>query len=82
MTSTRFEIEALVMRIQAEFLTGHAVRLTLRQIARRLGISATQCQVGLNVLLDAHVVVEASGAYERFFPRYAGAARLSDGRAA
>ncbi|HEV8394575.1 MAG TPA: winged helix-turn-helix domain-containing protein [Vicinamibacterales bacterium] len=71
MTPTRFEIEALVMRIQAEFLTGHAVRLTLNQIARRLGISATRCRAGLNVLLDAHVVVEAGGVYERFFPQSA-----------
>jgi|KBSSwiStaDraftv2_1062776.scaffolds.fasta_scaffold1586281_1 hypothetical protein len=82
MTPTRFEIEALVMRIQAEFLTGHAVRLTLKQIARRLGISAAHCQAGLNVLLDARVVVEIGGVYERLFPRFAGAARLSGGRAA
>ena len=40
MAPTRSEIEALVVRIQEEFLQARAVRLTLEQIVRRLNASA------------------------------------------
>jgi len=53
MTPTRYEIEALVMRIQDEFLQTPAVRMTLDQIARRLDASVGLCKAVLRVLGDA-----------------------------
>jgi hypothetical protein len=69
MAPTRSDIEALVVRIQAEFLQAPAVRLTLDQIARRLHASAGLCKAVLRVLVDARVLAEAPGGmYARFFP--------------
>ena len=76
MTPTRYEIEALVMRIQDEFLRTSAVRLTLEQLARRLDASVSLCKAILRVLVDARVLAETpGGVYERFFPQ--GASRAS-----
>ncbi|HET9267952.1 MAG TPA: hypothetical protein VFO31_07295 [Vicinamibacterales bacterium] len=76
MTPTRFEIEALVMRIQDEFLRTSTVRMTLEQIARRFEASVSLCKAVLRVLVDARVLAETpGGVYERFFPQ--GAARAS-----
>ena len=76
MTPTRFEIEALVMRIQDEFLRTSAVRMTLEQIARRLDASVGLCKAVLRVLVDARVLAETpGGVYERFFPHAARASR-------
>jgi hypothetical protein len=76
MTPTRFEIEALVMRIQDEFLRSSAVRMTLEQIARRLDASVGLCKAVLRVLVDSRVLAETpGGVYERFFPH--GASRAS-----
>ena len=69
MTPTRYEIEALVMQIQEEFLRRPAVRMTLEQIARRLHASMGLCKAVLRVLVDARVLAETpGGVYERFFP--------------
>ena len=76
MTPNRYEIEALVMRIQDEFLRTSAVRMTLNQIARRLDASMSLCKAVLRVLVDAHVLAETpGGVYQRFFPQ--GASRAS-----
>lgn len=70
MAPTRSEIEALVVRIQEEFLQAPAVRLTLNQIARRLNASAGLCKAVLRVLVDARVLAETpGGVYQRFFPQ-------------
>jgi hypothetical protein len=70
MTSNRFENEALVMQIQAEFMRTPAVRMTLNQIARRLNASAGLCKAVLSVLVDARVLAQTpGGVYERFYPR-------------
>jgi hypothetical protein len=76
MAPTRSEIEALVVRIQEEFLQAPAVRLTLEQIVRRLNASVGLCKAVLRVLVDARVLAETpGGVYERFFPH--GASRAS-----
>jgi hypothetical protein len=76
MTPTRSQIETLVVRIQQVFLSGHAVRLTLNQIARRVDASAKVCQAVLRLLVDARVLAETrGGTYERFFPQAARASR-------
>jgi hypothetical protein len=78
MTPTRFEIEALVLRIQDEFLRTPAVRLTLNQIARQLKASISLCKAVLRVLIDARVLAETpGGAYQRFYPYTARASRVS-----
>jgi hypothetical protein len=80
MAPTRSEIEALVVRIQEEFLQARAVRLTLEQIVKRLNASAGLCKAVLRVLVDARVLAETpGGVYERFFPH---AGRTSRGFAA
>jgi hypothetical protein len=83
MTPTRYEIEALVMRIQNEFLRTSAVRMTLQQIARRLDASVSLCKAVLRVLVDARVLAETpGGVYERFFPQGAALPRASRASAA
>jgi hypothetical protein len=70
MAPTRAQVEGLVVQIQGEFLNTPALRLTLGQVARRVGISADMCEAVLHALVDARVLaVTPSGAYERFFPR-------------
>jgi hypothetical protein len=72
MTPTRSQIETLVIRIQQVFLSGHAVRLTLNQIARRVDASATLCQAVVRLLVEAQVLAQTpGGAYVRFFPNAA-----------
>ena len=76
MAPTRSEIESLVIRIQQVFLSGHTVRLTLNQIARRADASIGLCKAVVRVLVDARVLAETpGGVYERFFPHAARASR-------
>lgn len=76
MAATRSQIESLVIRIQQVFLSGHTVRLTLNQIARRADASIGLCKAVLRLLVDARVLAETpGGAYERFFPHAARASR-------
>ena len=78
MAPTRSDIEALVVRIQEEFLQAPAVRLTLDQTARRLHASAALCKAVLRVLVDARVLAEApGGVYQRFFPHAAATSRTT-----
>jgi hypothetical protein len=76
MAATRSDIEAVVVRIQEEFLHAPAVRLTLNEIARRVDASLVLCKAVLRVLVDARVLAEApGGGYQRFFPHAARASR-------
>jgi hypothetical protein len=69
MTPTRSQIETLVVRIQQVFLSGHSVRLTVNQIARRVDASATLCRAVLQLLVEARVLAQTPGGiYQRFFP--------------
>ena len=78
MAPRRSEIEALVVRIQEEFLQAPAVRLTLDQIARRINASAGLCKAVLCVLVDARLLAQApGGVYERFFPHVAASSRAT-----
>ena len=75
MTRTARDIQALVLRIQREFLNTPALKLTSPQAERRFGIDPITCGAVLDVLVDAHVLSRNSeGAYARFFPRLASAA--------
>ena len=68
-------VEALVMRIQRDFLDAPALRLTLPEVERRFGIDRMSCEALLGALVDARVLTRAvDGAYTRFFPRLAHAA--------
>ena len=83
MTPNRSEIEALVMRIQEEFLRTPAVRLTLNQIARQVNASVGLCKAVLRVLVDARVLAQTpGGVYERFFPQASAFQRTSRASAA
>jgi hypothetical protein len=69
MAAMRSEIEAVVVRIQEEFLHSPAVRLSLNEIARRVDASLVLCKAVLRVLIDARVIVESPGGfYQRFIP--------------
>ena len=76
MAPTRSEIEALVVRIQEEFMHSPAVRMTLNQVALRVDASLVLCKAILRVLIDAKVIAETpGGVYERFFPNTVRASR-------
>jgi hypothetical protein len=83
MRPNRAEIEALVMRIQEEFLRAPGVRLTLNEIARQMNASISLCKAVVRVLVDARVLAQTpGGGYQRFVPLAAAAPRPSRGRAA
>jgi hypothetical protein len=69
MTPTRANVEALVVRIQDEFLGAPALKLTLGQVANRVETDAPACEAVLHALVDARVLaLTPAGSYERFFP--------------
>jgi hypothetical protein len=75
MATSASHVETLVMRVQDDFLTTPALRLTLPEAERRFGLNRRSCAVLLDLLVDANVLARtADGAYERFFPRLAHAA--------
>jgi hypothetical protein len=83
MTLTRAHVEELVVKIQGEFLNAPALRLTLGQVAQRVGAAASACEAVLHALVDSRVLaVTPAGTYERFFPRPADRARATQFRAA
>ena len=83
MTPTRANVEELVVKIQGEFLNAPALRLTLGQVAQRVGAAANACEAVLHALVDSRVLaVTSAGAYERFFPRPADRLRAAQFRAA
>jgi len=83
MTPTRAEVEELVLQIQGEFLNTPALRLTLRQVALRVGIRTATCESVLRALVDAGVLaLTPAGSYQRFFPRPVSGTNGSHSRAA
>lgn len=75
MTLTVPRIEALVVRIQNDFLETPAFFLTAPQAERRYDIDGATCEAVLNLLVDAHVLKRSRhGIYLRFYPRLAYAA--------
>ena len=72
MTSNCGRIQALVMRIQNDFLDNPALRLTVPRAQVRFGVDALTGKAVLGALVDAGVLARtADGAYVRFFPRSA-----------
>jgi hypothetical protein len=69
MRLTRNEAEALVMRIQDEFLETPGLQLTIPQAGQHFGLDGVVCEPVLRVLADARVLaVTPEGAFTRFFP--------------
>ena len=70
MTSSANPVEALVMRMQGEFLDTPHLRLTMPQAERRFGVDRVTCEAVLGVLVEAKVLARSvDGSYHRFFPR-------------
>ena len=70
MTFNQYSLEALVVRIQNEFLGRPTLRLTLPDAVQRFDIDKTTGLVVLEALVDAGVLTKTrAGAYCRFFPR-------------
>ena len=68
-------LEALVMRIQGDFLNAPAVEMTVSEAERRFHVDRTTCEAVLDVLVEAQVLARTrQGAYKRFLPRLAHAA--------
>ena len=69
MTANVHRVEALVMRMQRDFLEQPALRLTMRQAERRFGVDRVACEAVLGALVDAGVLARSvDGTYLRFFP--------------
>ena len=72
MTSNCGRIQALVMRIQNDYLDNPALRLTVPRAQVRFGVDALTGEAVLDALVDASVLARTpDGAYVRFFPRSA-----------
>jgi hypothetical protein len=70
MTLSGRQIEALVMRVQADFLANKTLQLSLGKAARRFGLRIDVCAAILDALLDAGVLTRTpAGAYARLVPR-------------
>ena len=70
MTLNQYSLEALVVRIQNEFLGRPTLRLTLPDAVQRFDIDKTTGLAVLDALVDARVLTKTrAGAYCRFFPR-------------
>lgn len=68
MTPRRY-LEALVLRVQDEFLDTPALDLTLAEAQRRFGMDALTSQAVLGALVDAGVLARTDReTYVRFFP--------------
>ena len=69
MTLTRAQIEALVMRVQNDFLAMPALKLPLGKASHRFGLDIESCRAILDALVDARVLTMTSeGAYVRLVP--------------
>jgi hypothetical protein len=69
MTPYRSEIEALVMRIQTDFLETPELHLTLEQARHRFGLDRTTCKAVMEALVDVQVLAKTqSQVFVRFVP--------------
>jgi hypothetical protein len=74
-SNSRQTLEALVMRMQDDFLNSAWLTLTVPEAEQRFDVDRTTCEAVLGVLVDAHVLARSrEGTYARFFPRLARAA--------
>ena len=61
MTLTRTQIEALVMRVQNDFLATPALKLPLREASQRFGLDIGRCKEILDALVVARVLTGPDG---------------------
>ena len=74
-TTSREALEALIMRMQDDFLKSAALKLTLPEAEERFGVDRVTCEAILAALVDSHVLtLTREATYARFFPRLARAA--------
>ena len=70
MTPSRRWIEAILTRIQGDFLDTPALRLTLLDAQRRFDLDDATCEALFGTLVDAQVLTRwPDGTYLRYFPR-------------
>jgi hypothetical protein len=69
MTWNRRRVERLVMQIQNAFLENPTLSLTLPAAQRRFGVDEVTCADVLSALVDARVLTEREGVYQRNVPR-------------
>ena len=82
MTSNSRWLEALVMRVQADFLDCPTLSLTLTEAQQRFGVDGITCDAIFGALVDAQVLTRTRhGAYTRFFRRTAAAGEMRGLRA-
>jgi hypothetical protein len=66
---SRGQIEALVIRMQNDFLEAPVLSLTPQQAQQRFGVDADICDAVLGALVDSRVLAKTpEGAYVRYFP--------------
>lgn len=74
-SNARQALEALVTRMQDDFLNSTTLKLTLTEAVERFRVDRVTCEAVLRVLVDARVLTcTREGTYTRFFPRLAHAA--------
>jgi len=69
MTWNRRRIERLVMQVQNAFLGNPTLSLTLSAAQQRFGVDEVTCAGVLSALVDAQVLIEREGVYQRNVPR-------------
>ena len=74
-SNSREALEALVMRMQDDFLKSAALTLTLPEAEQRFGVDRVTCEAILAALVESHVLtLSREATYRRFFPGVARAA--------
>lgn len=73
--NSRQAVEALVMRMQGDFLESPTLKLTAHDAEQRFRVDRATCEAILGTLVEAHVLARTrEDTYARFFPRLARAA--------
>lgn len=74
-TTSREALEALIMRMQDDFLESTALKLTLPEAEERFGVDRVTCEAILSALVESHVLtLTREATYARLFPQLARAA--------
>jgi|RhiMethySRZTD1v2_1073278.scaffolds.fasta_scaffold4153266_1 hypothetical protein len=74
-SNSREALEALVMRMQDDFLESATLKLTLPEAEQRFGVDRITCEAILAALVESHVLtLTPEATYGRFVPGVARAA--------
>ena len=74
-SNSREALEALVMRMQDDFLKSASLKMTLPEAEERFGVDRVTCEAILAALVESHVLtLSREATYQRFFPGVARAA--------